>query len=438
MKCLRRYERDTVNIGCGSDQVTMDEAWYLIRAVRNYPRNVLKLEHGVLKFGPFCGVIGTPQVMIEVLPKVHQITNQHRLPQGLLVSMLVQAGYLRRLRTGSANLPHCSQHLLDVFIDDFCLRVRDALQVGFITTYKEIQENLRTIRGRVAMTEHIRRNAADHSHVLCRFDERSIDNSHNAALKHVLGKLRRLSLGQNTRSTVTAILNLFDNVTERPFSSDEICRLSLDRIDEHWIPVFERAGMLMRDLFPDVRLGDVAGSALLFDMEKLFEDVLRKCIRETCRTMSPATFGIVPSVPRRHLSTVTHHFLRRDQAAKPSFELKPDIVVASRDTGCVVALIDAKWKTLNHTGSSHGISITDAYQMNAYAGGYSCRHVALVYPASLETKAGAIARFILRTPEQPILDAIAIDVESLAFQNDIGNELRFLISQANLNVKHIN
>src|SRR5690606_23749856 len=92
---------------------------------------------------------------------------------------------------------------------------KSALRGGAIARYSERTENLNAIRGRLELTEHLRTNAFDRSHLLCRFDERSIDNPYNQALKAVLRILLGLALSPRTRAMVAAFLHRFDEVSDR-------------------------------------------------------------------------------------------------------------------------------------------------------------------------------------------------------------------------------
>ena len=75
---------------------------------------------------------------------------------------------------------------------------------------------------------------------------------------------------------VTAFLHRFDEVRDRRITTREVDALRLDRTIHHWEPVFARARWLLTCLFPDVRTGDAAGSALL-------ETVLGLRIRHACQ-----------------------------------------------------------------------------------------------------------------------------------------------------------
>jgi 5-methylcytosine-specific restriction enzyme subunit McrC len=318
--------------------------------------------------------------------------------------MLARAGELGSKRVGEAGLGQQHSHLMDVFIEDFCSQVKSVLRGGAIARYSERTENLNAIRGRLELTEHLRTNAFDRSHLLCRFDERSTDNPYNQALKAVLRILLGLALSPRTRAMVAAFLHRFDEVTDRRVTARDVGALRFDRTIRHWEPVFARARWLLTGLYPDVRIGDAAGSALLFNMEKLFETVLGLRIRHACQVQAGARLTVGLQSPVKNL-------------AKAGFQLRPDITVQSEDE--CVAIFDAKWKRLDLAEPNSGVSSGDAYQMNAYASRYRCKRLALVYPASRDCPPGRITEFVLMTEERPVLDIVAIDVRELAFGSGI-------------------
>jgi 5-methylcytosine-specific restriction enzyme subunit McrC len=102
--------------------------------------------------------------------------------------MLARTGELVSKRVGDADLGYENNHLPDIFIGDFCEQVKTPLRGGAIARYSERTANLNSVRGRLELTEHLRRNAFDRSYLLCRFDERSLDNPYMRALRSVLGR----------------------------------------------------------------------------------------------------------------------------------------------------------------------------------------------------------------------------------------------------------
>lgn len=396
MRRLTCRERESVSIG-PTGEISELEAEGIAKLAGRLPPGALTWGHRALKFGPFCGVLQTGQLAIEILPKIDHGSEGMR---GLLVALLARAGELGSKRVGDAGLGHQHSHLLDVFIEDFCNQVKFALRGGAIARYSERTENLNAIRGRLELTDHLRANAFDRSHLLCRFDERSIDNPFNQALKGVVRLLLGFALSPRTRAMVAAFLHRFDEVKDQRITTREVDALHLDRTIRHWEPVFARARWLLEGLFPDVRTGDAAGSALLFNMEKLFETVLGLRIRHACHASAGNRISVGLQSPMKNLAT-------------SGFQLRPDITIQTGNES--VAIIDAKWKRLDLSMSNSGVSSADAYQMNAYADRYHCNRLALVYPATAEFPPGHVTNFVLLTATRPVLEVLTIDVRDLAF-----------------------
>lgn len=160
---------------------------------------------------------------------------------------------------------------------------------------------------------------------------------------------------------VAAFLHRFDEVTDRRVRARDVGALRFDRTIRHREPVFARARWLLTGLYPDVRIGDAAGSALLFNMEKLFETVLALRIRHACQVQAGARLSVGLQSPVKNLATA-------------GFQLRPDITVQSGDE--CVAIFDAKWKRFDLAEPNSGVSSGDAYQMNAYASRYRCKRLA--------------------------------------------------------------
>lgn len=403
MRRLTFREREGVTIG-PAGEISELEAEGIAKLAGRLPPGALAWGHRALKFGPFCGILQTDQLAIEILPKIDHGSDSSEDMRGLLVAMLARAGELGSKRVGDAGLGQQQIHLLDIFIGDFCSELKSALRGGAIARYSERTENLNTIRGRLKLTEHLRANAFDRSHLLCRFDERSIDNPYNQALKGVLRILLGFALSPRTRAMVAAFLHRFDEVSGRSVTARDVDALRLDRTIRHWEPVFARARRLLSGLFPDVRTGDAAGSALLFNMEKLFETVLGLRIRHACQEHAGGRLSVGLQSPVKNLAT-------------SGFQLRPDITI--QNGGESVAILDAKWKRLDLGEPNSGVSSGDAYQMNAYASRYRCKRLTLVYPASGDCPPGKITEFVLMTEERPMLEVVAVDVRELAFGSGI-------------------
>ena len=237
MRYLTLCERDTVGVG-QRRPLSEHEADGIAKLADRMPKGSLAWERRALRFGPFCGVLRTSELTIELLPKIERGASTPAGSRGLLVAMLASTGRLRFSRIGDADLGRQNLHLLDIFIQDFCERVKSALRGGAIATYIATDANLNAIRGRLRLTEHLARNAFDRSRLLCRFDERTVDNAFNRALKHVLRALLSHALAPSTRAGVTSLLHRLHEVTDQRVRPSDLDALRFDRTNDCWRNAF--------------------------------------------------------------------------------------------------------------------------------------------------------------------------------------------------------
>ena len=381
MRRLTRRERDAIAVG-SPDGLSEQEAAAFAKLQPSLPAGAVIWEHRAIRFGPFCGVLRAGGVTVELLPKVDDGRHSDESARGLLISMLRTTGTLSVSSAGEAPLGQQSMHLLDHFILDFCARVNSALRGGAIARYQEHDQNLHALRGRLRLTDHLRVNAFDHSRLFCSFDERTTDNPYNRILKAVLALLRPLAIGSHAKATVASLLHRFDEVAGASVTPLEIDRLIFDRMIRRWEPVFEHAKWLLQGLFPDVRAGEIDGTCLLFNMEKLFEAFLGVKLRRAWQNAALVGFRFCLQGPQKSLAQTD---------SGTAFSLKPDITV--QKDGDVIRVFDAKWKRLDPRKPNAGISPADVYQLSAYASRYRCRSVSLVYPATTDCPAGLVGSF---------------------------------------------
>ena len=107
-------------------------------------------------------------------------------------------------------------------------------------------------------------------------------------------------------------------VNDRRVTARDVGALRFDRTIRDWEPVFARAHWLLSGLYPNVRIGDAAGSALLFNREKLFETLLGLRIRHDCQMQACARLSVGLQSPVKNLATA-------------GFQLRPDIAIQSGD-----------------------------------------------------------------------------------------------------------
>jgi 5-methylcytosine-specific restriction enzyme subunit McrC len=161
--------------------------------------------------------------------------------------------------------------------------------------------------------------------------------------------------------------------------------------------------------------GDTVNQAILFPMEKLFENYIASLVKKYCKDIKVRTQD-----RRFSLLGQKTHSDDHDYSSK-KFHLKPDIVINENQV-----ILDTKWKILNVNSSRDGIQESDIYQMHAYGRGYQessngvSPRLGLIYP-KCET-------FKERLPQMRYGKEVLLDVVPFDFNNkNAGEEIRSII-----------
>jgi len=308
-----------------------------------------------------------------------------------LLKITERAAALYRPSAQSAKQPHSDELVLtaDAFLTEVETRLGSARP-----RYRQRDEVLSAVRGRVDDRSMARAALEGSPYVLCHFDDLSMDTAllrviltaaKIAAALQIRAPLDRLPLRINDRGV--RIARQLSTVT--PISPSAALRLGrgirLSRLESAWQKALDRAvELLSREAALPAGAGDVdAGFVLRVDTNKLWEDLV---------------FGLLNSVATNAQKNNDNSLAEGVAVQEPwTLESKvprdryPDFL-ANFDRATLV--VDAKYK------SATSLSSTDADQLFAYSHLSSLRgipvtHLALIYPS---VGLGSPKSFRLRAP----------------------------------------
>lgn len=282
------------------------------------------------------GLVCLPDLVLEIRPK---------LP---MRSMLFLISYCCEAMTWSSESPEYADNadLVEVLALLLSRMVQSVTRRGLLHGYRSEERPERVLRGRLLFDEQMRRRFRIAAPLEVRCDEYTADIVENRLLLSALDKLAGLPIRLNgTRRELLRAQRAFGEVSRSRFHPAQVPEVLFTRLNQHYRPAIALATLILRCSSLDLGAGSARGSAFLIDMNEVFEQFVRRALREAL-SCNPAYFP--DKAPETKL----------DKAG--TIGLKPDLCLLDQQQ--VVWVGDAKYKRLAATGYQNA----DLYQLLAY------------------------------------------------------------------------
>lgn len=164
-----------------------------------------------------------------------------------------------------------SSDLLPAVIGVFARAVETTLGRGLFRSYQHRQDSLVAMRGRLDMAEQFTR-AGLMTPVACAFDEFTENVPENRALRAAIrAGLRVPLISPETRRRLMQHLVALDGVPDVVVRPDEIQRIHLTRLNEHYGPALRLAELILSNLSLVDSRGRTRASTFVVNMNDLFQ-----------------------------------------------------------------------------------------------------------------------------------------------------------------------
>ena len=158
---------------------------------------------------------------------------------------------------------------------------RRAFARGLLHGYREEEEALQTVRGRIRLDEQMRRRFGVGLPVEVRYDEFTDDILANRLVKAAAGRLGAMRLRSlRARRGLGWVAAMLDQVSAVEFAPNDIPEIRFDRLNEHYRGVVGLARVVLRHSAFEAGRGDVRASGFLVDMNVLFQEFVTVALRE--------------------------------------------------------------------------------------------------------------------------------------------------------------
>ncbi|WP_421829576.1 McrC family protein [Larkinella sp.] len=316
----------------------------------------------------YVGLLETSDgTQLEILPK-----NVGEEPDAARTALLRMLLHLRNspfravesVRLGISRLP-----LWEVFIAMFLDEVTPLLTRGLQKAYVSQTRNQRFLKGKLELAEQIRQNRHHAERMIVTFDEQTTNLPPNRLLKSALAFVQTRARTIPNQSRIRQMLFAMEDIPPSDRIADDLRAVAMgNRLFAHYQPALRWAEALLSGRAFGLAAGKHLNLALLFPMERVFEDYVAAGFKRYV-----TTGDVVVQESSQHLID-NHSGLRK-------FKLRPDLIL--RQNG-VTTVLDTKWKRIDamNTAGNYGIDQADLYQLYAYGKKYGASELVLIYPSN--------------------------------------------------------
>ena len=321
-----------------------------------------------IRFKQYVGVLCVGDQIIEVLPKADKSKNDDNSDnwRDCLVHMLRRVYKLDVKSPSKAPQKLTSSAILDIFIYQFLNEVDTLLNRGLVKCYHREEKNLFALKGKLLWNQHLSKNVIHKERFYVNYTSYDYEHILNRILRQALEIIPKIAGNPSLKGRAASTLFNFPELKRLQVTKDLFMNISFDRKTEDYKHAIEIAKLLLLRYMPDTRHGKTNILALMFDMNKLWEEFIFRVLKKQLQN-----YAVRDQVPKQYWFSNKHHKT-----------VRPDIVISEGQR--IKAIIDTKWKCPDYDKEVGSIAPTDSdlHQMFVYAKVFQTKQVALAYPES--------------------------------------------------------
>lgn len=311
-----------------------------------------------IKFKQYVGIIQVDNLVIEIFPKA-DLDGDENTWRDVLLQMLKKCRRLHASTYGDANVRRQNLNLLEIYFSIFLSELEGLIQRGLIKKYRKQALNVNSLKGRILFCQHVSKNFVHQERFYTEHQVYDKDHTLHQILAAALHIVEQLSKGTLLYNDCKRVQLNFPEVSEVTITKKILDGFQFSRKFEPYRKAFEIARLLLLDYSPDISSGNEKMLALLFDMNKLWEEFIAVTLKEE---LENTKFQVTTKDRKKFWGENS---------------LEPDLIISGENLQDLL-IIDTKWKRPNNSSAS----IQDLRQMYAYNKFWNSSKAILLYPGT--------------------------------------------------------
>lgn len=317
------------------------------------------IDQGV-KFKQYVGAIQVGETTIEVLPKAGKMGDAD-VWQSVLLNMLKKCHLLTAQQVGKASLKLKSNSILDLYFELFLNELDSLMHRGLVKKYQRVQKNVKVLKGSLQFSRNLHHNLIRKDRF---FTEHSVYNKNHLANQILfagLNLIKRICSNPIIKDRIGRLVLDFPEVSVLKVTCRHFDLIKYDRLLSDYNEALGIARLLLLNFRPDLKHGKQDLLAIMFDMNKLWEEYVYRVIKEVNSDWK---------VTKQNSKLFWSSSSRKKT-------IRPDIFLKNKITGKSY-VIDTKWKVIDVDDPADN----DLKQMYVYNHHWKSNSSMLLYPRS--------------------------------------------------------
>jgi len=314
-----------------------------------------------IKFNQYVGAVQAGNLTIEILPKADRQDEDKNKWQRVLLKMLKECRFIKINHPEQAYLTLNSGSILDAYLSIFLDEIERLLHTGLIRKYYKREKNSTALKGKLMFQQHLTKNIVHQERFYVQYSVYDREHKIHQILLKALKFVSKISVSTVVHGKANRLLLEFPEMRDLDFINEQTFkRIKFDRKTAGYQQALLISKMLLLNYRPGITNGDDHVLAMLFDMNKLWEEYVYRQLLKINTSWDISRQNDI------------EFWEPSNQQAK---FICPDIVISNHPKGKLT--IDTKWKLIEDEYPSDD----DLKQMFAYAHYVESSYLVLLYPA---------------------------------------------------------